>query len=153
MTKAERILAQLDTAGLKQRLLQYPVAIQEQRAAVRKAKEELTRAEGERDFLEAEMTAEISAAVNEAGKPMYSNDKARAAELVRQKAANPEYQSVARAAQAAEYRFNEAQDELYRLQDEFRSVRDIVRLVAQEISLWTVDEAEENADDTKYAEV
>ena len=125
---------------MKQRLLDFPGLIREQKERLETARRALKEAQATANELEAEMIALIAAEVNpNTGKALYSNAEARAAELIRRKANNLTYRSAALAVKSAEEEVNAAQFDLERLYDEFRAYRYVVDLTARELALLAVD--------------
>ena len=125
---------------MKQRLLDFPGLIREQKERLETARRELKEAQATANELEAEMIALIAAEVNpNTGKAAFSNAEARAAELIRRKANNLTYRSAALAVKSAEEEVNAAQFDLERLYDEFRAYRYVVDLTARELALLAVD--------------
>jgi len=142
---AEYILDELDTHNIKLRLYTFPQRLKYQKAICRQHRTEHEEAMQAKLLIEAELTADIAAAVNEAGKAAYSNDTARRAELTRRMNLSEEYQTAAHAARQAEYAVSEAQDELSRLEDEFKALRIVARLVSEEVALYASDGTENEA--------
>jgi len=125
---------------MKQRLLDFPGLIREQKEKCETARRLLKEAQTTLQELEAEMVAAIAAEVNpNTGKAAFSNAEARAAELIRRKANNLTYRSAALAVKSAEEEVNAAQFDLERLYDEFRAYRYVVDLTARELALLAVD--------------
>ncbi len=125
---------------MKQRLLDFPGLIREQKERLETARRALKEAQATANELEAEMIALIAAEVNpNTGKAAFSNAEARAAELIRRKANNLTYRSAALAVKSAEEEVNAAQFDLERLYDEFRAYRYVVDLTARELALLAVD--------------
>ncbi len=101
-------------------------------------------------MIEAEMATDIAVEMDpNTGKPKFTNDKTRQAELLRRKGTDPVAQEAMTAMKKAEYLMNELQDELEALQDKFRSYRYVVRLTAEELALMAseheIEEPEEYA--------
>ncbi len=125
---------------MKQRLLDFPGLIREQKERLETARRALKEAQATANELEAEMIALIAAEKDpNSGKAAFSNAEARAAELTRRKANDLSYRSAALAVRAAEEEVNAAQFDLERLYDEFRAYRYVVDLTARELALLAVD--------------
>lgn len=147
MKNIPQLLAEYETRLLKDRLLEYPAMILNQKALIRKLREAYRMADQERIILEADIAGEIASETNpDTGKAAYSNTEARAVELVRRKKTNSSYQEVAMAARGSEHELNEAQDQLEALQDKFKAYRYVVRLTAEELALFASEENEEAVD-------
>jgi len=145
MSNAIKLLAQYETDLLKSKLRTFPALIKAQKQKVREAREVFNQAEMDRVLEEANLATDIAAEIDPAtGKPKFSNDKTRQAELVKRKLTSEDYKIAEQSAKKAEYRLNEAQDELDKLMDEYRSYRYIVALTTQELALLADSEQEEN---------
>ncbi len=132
---ADRILDAYNTENLRHSLAQYPGRIYDARQAVNRARKTLKDAELERDTLEAELVLLISIETDEKGKPRYSNQQTRDAELLRRKASDPGYIEAAGRVVEAEAEWNAAQDALQMLLDEYQSARIVARLIAGELGV------------------
>ena len=147
------ILADMETDLLKRRLYDFPVQIKGQKAEIRDLRESHNTLQRELKMIEADMAADIAVEKDpNTGKPVYSNKEARDAELERRKWQDPGYQAAALSAREAGYKLEEAQDELDKLQDQYKSYRYVVRLVTQELALFALDEEQEDgpSEDTRY---
>jgi|GEM_PF-2794684 len=130
------LLAEYETRLLKDKLLEFPGKIKQQKAALRDARASYAEAAQEVALIEAEIATNIAVETDpNTGKPKFTNDKTRQAELLRRKGANSVARSAAIAMREAERLMNELQDELEALQDKFRSYRYVVRLTAEELAL------------------
>jgi len=132
---ASTILDAYNTENLRHSLMEYPKRIREARQAVNQARKAYKDAELERATAEAEMILLISNETDEKGKPRFSNQEARNAELIRRKATDPNYLELANKVAEAEAALNEAQDQLQQLLDEYQSLRYMSRLVIAEMSV------------------
>ena len=147
------ILADLETDLLKRRLYDFPEQIKEQKKVIRELRNMFKDAERELKMAEADLATDIAAEKDpNTDKLVYSNKEAREAELERRKAKCPNCQDAAKAAREAGYKLEEAQDELDKLQDQYKSYRYVVRLVTQELALFALDEEQEDgpSEDTRY---
>jgi len=137
MDKARQILEEQATDLAKQRLLSLPLKMEMQKRAIRQLREVYNEKEQTRALWEAEIMSEVVSASNpDTGKPAFSNETARNTEKLRRMAASEDYQKVARCAKDAELAVGTAQDELERLQDEFRAAQYVAEIVASEVSLY-----------------
>ncbi|HBR33880.1 MAG TPA: hypothetical protein DD734_04545 [Firmicutes bacterium] len=137
MDKARQILDEQATDLAKQRLLSLPLKMEMQKRAIRQLREVYNEKEQTRALWEAEIMSEVVSASNpDTGKPAFSNETARNTEKLRRMAASEDYQKVARCAKDAELAVGTAQDELERLQDEFRAAQYVAEIVASEIALY-----------------
>lgn len=136
----EALLAQYETKVLKAKLLEFPALIRAVKDATYTARAMLREAEIEAAALEAAITVDVAAETGDNGKPRYSNAEARAAEVARRKAEDPEYQGMRNDIRQFEWGLHEAQSNLEKLQDEFKAYRYIVRLTTAEIALLAEDD-------------
>lgn len=141
----EQILAQFQTQTIKAKLLELPNQIQAAKEELSQAKMNLKYAEEDRLQAEAVLIAAISAELDpNTGKPKFSNEKARAAELVRRKNTDTDYQIAERTCIEAQTAVENLQIKLEKLQDEFRSYRYIADLTARELALYASDSVNGN---------
>lgn len=146
---AERLLSDLDTIDIKNKLMEYPELIREQKLKVRNLREVFAEMEEQRAILEADITTTIAAEIDpNTGKARFSNEKARAAELMIRKAADGEYKAADKRAKQAAFNLEDAEDELAMLYDKFKATRYRARLVSSELELL----ASEDADSVKITE-
>lgn len=139
------ILADLETDLLKRRLYDFPGQIRAQKRVVREHREAYDALQQEARMLEAELATDISAETNpNNGKPAYSNKEAREAELEQRKGADIEYMEAAQKARKAGWQLEEAQDELEKIQDEYKSYRYVVGMVTKELAVYALDEEQED---------
>ncbi len=144
LKNVEAILAEFETKTLKSRLREFPALIKAQKDVIRQARSTLEELESDRKMIEADIMTEVSCAVDpRTGKPQFSNDKSRAAELMRRCSDAQDYRHTAGLAREAAMAVEEAQDELERLQNDFRSYRYIVSLTTAELELLAGCEVEE----------
>lgn len=152
MSNAIKLLAQYETDLLKSKLRTFPALIKAQKQKVREAREAFNQAEMDRTLEEANLMTDIAAEIDTVtGKAKFSNDKTRQAELTKRKQNNDVYKAAEQSAKEAEYRLNEAQDELDRLIDEYKSYRYIVALTTQELALLA--DSEDNHTPVNYGQV
>ena len=137
MNNARAILDDLGTNLFKEKLLTLPAKIETQKAKVRQLREAHTEKEQTRALWEADIMSTINSEINPStGKPAFSNEKARNAEMLRRMTESGEYQLAAREAKEAEMVVSASQDELERLQDEFRANQFVSQLLSYEVSLF-----------------
>lgn len=118
------------------RLAELPSQIQAQQATVAGLRQAVRLAEADLLTAEAILTAAISDEVDpRTGKPAYSNDTARKAELAKRKSTDAAYQAAAAAYRETEQRLNDAQFELDRLLNDFSAQRTVGRLVEAQLRL------------------
>ena len=133
---SRQILTDYETQRFKERLLEFPELIKSQRQKIRLLRDHFKDADSARAIIEADLATDINVEMDpNSGKAKYSNEKARAAELLKRKAASEDFKVADRQARHAGYALGEAEDELEALQDKYRSYRYIVRLVSAELEL------------------
>ena len=143
LSNNNRILNELNTQSLKESLASYPLRILEAKANVRAAHARFRDAEEGRALREAELTADIAAEVNrETGKPAFSNDGARKAELMKRMSIDAEYATALSKCRKAEEAHCAAQDQLEMWTETFKAARFIARITAAELELLASDDAE-----------
>lgn len=123
-----------DVKRVIENLLAAKDRLTERRSAVRSARErvqELDRAAKEQ---EAEMKLEIAFETGANGKPRFSNEALREAELTRRKSRSPQYRAVESALSNARKELQEIEDELAAALDDFRSWQIIAKLKTAEMS-------------------
>lgn len=123
-----------DSKRIIENLLAAKDRLTERRSAVRSARErvqELDRAAKEQ---EAEMMLEIAFETGANGKPRFSNEALREAELTRRKSRSPQYRAVESALSNARKELQEIEDELAAALDDFRSWQIIAKLKTAEMS-------------------
>ena len=148
----EMLLGDFNTRNIKTKLIELPALIRASKQTVNEARQEADAANTDRQTEEANLLVDILAEVDAKGKPVFSNAESRAAELTRQKAnpRNDDYQVAAEAARSADMAWKDAQADLERLIDEYKSYRYIARLTAAEMELiadCTDKEAAAGSDD------
>ena len=133
----EMLLGDFNTRNIKTKLIELPALIRASKQTVNEARQEADAANTDRQTEEANLLVDILAEVDAKGKPVFSNAESRAAELTRQKAnpRNDDYQVAAEAARSADMAWKDAQADLERLIDEYKSYRYIARLTAAEMEL------------------
>lgn len=118
------------------RLSQLPIEIRRHKDAVAAANRAVEESQADVDRAEAVLVARIANDMNpQSGKPVFSNAEARQAELTQRRAKDEDYQIAFRALVDASEAKNTASFELEKLQDEFRSLGSVSRLVAAELSV------------------
>ena len=147
--KIPEMLAEYETRLIKDKLLEFPGLIKNQKDLIRKLRDAYRVVDQERVILEADLAGDIASETNpNTGKPAYSNAEARSVELIRRKKANTSYQEFAVAAKYAEHELNEAQDALEALQEKFKAYRYVVGLVTAELNVWAT--VEEDGEEGRY---
>ena len=151
--KIPEMLAEYETRLIKDKLLEIPDTIKNQKAEVRDARENYNEAAQAAAMLEADLATDIAAEMDPStGKPKFSNDKTRQSELMKRKAADADYRAARQTLKEAEYRLGEAQDELEALQDKYKSYRYVAKMTAAELNVWANVEDDEEKDngDARY---
>jgi len=128
--QAERILEYAGVRTLKARLAELPGRLAE-------ARERLTQARWVHEDAKLRVAEEEARLVLDiaADKNKYPNAEARAAELTRRKAEDPDYRAADYQLRVAEEQLSEAQDYYQALADEWAAVRALARIAAAELNL------------------
>lgn len=138
-----------ETWLLKDKLLEFPLQIKNQKAQIRKYREELNAKNQEKAMLEAEFKAAIAAEKDpNSGKAAYGNAEARQAELVRRTSQDERYKQITEEVRRAEFQVAEAQEELELLQDQYKSYRYVAQIVTAELNVYALQE--EDPEDARY---
>lgn len=115
---------EFNAEAMAAKLEAMPGKIRNQRTVVADAMQNMQDRKTELDNLEGMLALEISQEKNpKTGKPMFSNEKTRSAELVRRKTEDPEYQAALQVYKQEEAAYNAAQFDLEMLRDEFSAIR------------------------------
>lgn len=131
---------QENTAALKEKLLSLPLLARNQKDLVEAARRAHKDAQTHVNELVSELVAAIGAEMDpNTGKSMFSNDKARDAELVKRKAGSTEYKTSYHVYCRAEQEYNAAKFDLERIYDEFRAVEFATDLTARELAVVAVE--------------
>lgn len=145
---AEEFLSELNTEYIKRQLMEFPGKIVAKKAEARKLREAVSEADQGRAMLEAMLTTDIADEVDpNTGKARYSNEKARAAELMKRKVESVEYQEARKEARRAQFALSGAEDELAALVDKFKAMRYVARLVSAELELLAGDDLDGEDED------
>jgi archaellum component FlaC len=143
MDNKEQLYNQINPFAIKLELEQYPDQIRNQKSKVRDLKQTFADVDTDRASRELEIMAEITDTLDLAtGKAKFSNDKARQSELAKRCRADQDYIVSANLSKEAEREVNQAQDELDRLENKYRSCRYRSEVVAAELRFWSGKETE-----------
>jgi hypothetical protein len=116
-----QMLNETGVDALAAKIKSYPARIREQHQTVEVLSDQFDIVKGNLQQAESILMAEISAGVNEAGKPKFSNDTLRKAEFMKRNQTEPDYQEALRQYKAVEESLRAAKFDLQQLQDEFRA--------------------------------
>jgi len=143
MDNKEQLYNQINPFAIKLELEQYPDQIRDQKSKVRDLTQTFNDVDADRSSRELEIFAEINDETDPAtGKPRFSNEKSRQAELVKQCRADQDYIVSANLSKEAQRAVDQAQDELARLENKYRSCRYRAELAAAELRFWAGKETE-----------
>ena len=121
---------------IAERLLDIPAQIQAQQETVQLAKQAVEEAKGELQLAESLLMAEIQSATDpQTGKPLYSNETARRAELAQRQAGDKQYQDALQRLRDAESTLSAAQFELDRLYNEFSALKAVAGMTTGKLHL------------------
>lgn len=113
----------------------YPSTIKAQQHVLAAAQQNMDDAKLNVEMVKADIMVDINAAVGENGKPLYSNEKAREVEFVRQSSANQEYIEARNDYRAAEDRLNDAKYSLDQLYNEFTVHKSVLSALTAKMNL------------------
>lgn len=142
---AEKILANYDTSTLRGQLVsEFPAKITAVKTKIRELRDAYQEVEQSRAFAEAELMTDISLETDlSTGKPLYSNDKVRAAELLVRKAKDADYRRAEAEAKEARWAYETAQDELDELFTRNRNYLAVLNVIAAELNLIAAYEGQD----------
>ncbi|MHB8182644.1 MAG: hypothetical protein ACYDDN_02675 [Candidatus Desulforudaceae bacterium] len=132
---ALQITEQIGAQRLATQLMSYPEQIRQQQDVVAQARRALDDAKAEVEQLRAVFLAAVASEINDGGKPKFSNEKAREAEVTTRMAANPTCVVARQDLHDAEDTYNVAQFDLQRLENEFRATIKAADLVSAQLNL------------------
>lgn len=134
---AEQILENYGTANLIGALRDdLPRKITQVKEIVRHHRDTYLQTEQNRQLLEAGLMTDIAAETDpNTGKPAYSNEKTRAAELLNRKCRDEDYQLAEDESKKAKMDYEAVQDQLDELLTRNRNYLAVVNLVAAELNL------------------
>jgi hypothetical protein len=110
-------------AESKLRVLRLPEAVDSARRAHAEAEFNARALRDQLAEIEAEVLVFVQAETKDDGKPAFSNDAARKAEVRRRRSEKPTYQQIARTLSAAEVQCRQLALDVERLEDEHRAIR------------------------------
>jgi hypothetical protein len=139
----EQLFNQINPAVVLLELEQYPDKIRDQKIQVRNLKRAFDDIDMDRASQEVEILAVITDETDSnTGKAKFPNDKARQAELAKRCKNDPDYLVSAKLSKEAAVALNQAQDELERLENKYRSCRYRAEVIAAELRFWAGKEEE-----------
>jgi gamma-glutamylcyclotransferase (GGCT)/AIG2-like uncharacterized protein YtfP len=131
----EAVTAELEVDRMLGKLHEYPALIRAQQDVVSECRRRVEEAKSAVDLARAVVAAAVLSETDGNGKPRYSNDKTREAEITRRLASDPEYQAALANLRAAQEEGDAAQFELDRLFNEFAAARAAARVLAAKMNL------------------
>jgi len=132
---ASEILKQFNTAEIKEKMAEFPGRIQAAKGFLNVMRETLKDAEQELKEAEAMLATKIALETNGNGKPKFSNEKMWQAELVKRQKTDENYREALKNLREAQRAHDNAQLNLDRVYDEFRTMRYIARLTEAELRI------------------
>jgi hypothetical protein len=133
----QQIDQDVDANRIASHLIELPRCIHDQQVQVAELRKAVDTAKGELLNEEALLAAEINGEINpQTGKPQYSNDAARKAELIVRQRSSPSYQSCVAALQAATSAMALAEAQLAMLTNEFSAYSRVAELMANRLRLF-----------------
>ncbi|TEB13409.1 hypothetical protein [Pelotomaculum propionicicum] len=134
-TAARQVLDEIHIDGSISRVQSYPEAIRRQQNILVQAQRNLDKAKQSLDLAKAEIIADINAAVNGQGKPLFSNEKARETEFIRRAREDENYRQALAEARRAEDECNDAKFMLDQLYNEFTAARAVLAAKTAKVNL------------------
>ncbi|HHY27189.1 MAG TPA: hypothetical protein GX523_10700 [Desulfitobacterium dehalogenans] len=135
----KKVDEQLDVAGFKANIMALPEKIRIQQEKAKEASDAFEVVKGNLVNAESMLMSIITAETNEAGKPLYSNDKARQAELEIRKKMDWEYQQAWESYKAALDELDNARFKLEQFQNEFKAYQVVGNMLAARLSLMRLE--------------
>lgn len=134
---AEQIIESYGTASLISALRDdLPKRMTQLKEIVRYKRDAYQQQEQQRQLAEADIATDIAAEVDpNTGKAAYSNEKTRAAELLRRKSEDGDYLAAEALARQAKMDYEAAQDQLDELLTRNRNYLAVVNIIAAELNL------------------
>jgi len=133
----DQIKEEFDLPQLKDQLLTLPGQIKKTQIVALQKKAELTEAEQGMKQWEATVIYEINNELGANGKPKFSNEPARKAELIIRLTGSEEYINLKEQRSAIEFKVWESEAEVDKLRNDFRSRLAIKDLIVAELNLYT----------------
>lgn len=131
---AQEMIEQVGAQRLTEQVMRYPQQIRDQAVEVARARRELEEAKAGLEQAKAVIMAAVTSETNGGGKPVYSNEKAREAEVTKRMATDGFYLAAKDVYQQREDTYNAALFDKTRLEQEFGATRDILQLVTAELN-------------------
>ena len=131
----EQIIKEMNIDGVIDNLLSLPANICSQEKVLAMFKRKLDDAKSELDLAKQVIVAVVISETNEDGKPRYTNEKAREAEIAKRMNVGSEYQKVLKKVREAEEEVNSEQFEMNCLLNEFSAYRAVAKILAGKLQL------------------
>ncbi|AFL99485.1 hypothetical protein Desde_1053 [Desulfitobacterium dehalogenans ATCC 51507] len=135
----KKVDEQLDVTGFKTNIMALPEKIRVQQEKVKEASDAFEVVKSNLVNAESMLMSIITAEVNGAGKSLYSNDKARQAELEIRKKMDFEYQQAWEPYKAALDELDNARFKLEQYQNEFKAYQVVGNMLAARLSLMKLE--------------
>lgn len=132
---AEQMIDEMNVNSVIDKIYTFPAEIRRQEGLLADTRRRLEEAKSSLELARQVIVAAVISETNGDGKPRYSNDKAREAEITRRLAVDPEYRAVLQAVREAEDAVNSEQFELNRLYNEFSAYRAVAKVLAGKLHL------------------
>lgn len=133
---AADIIAAYDLEGLRAKLEQLPAQLKAKRLEIINLTRQQKEVQEALELAEARLQAQIAAELDDrTGKPKFSNDTARKAELIIRKGTDPDYRQVSEEAAQIEMELDNARTELQMLQDQWSTMKTALESMTAEILL------------------
>lgn len=147
---AKKVYQEMGADEIEQKLKDIPRQIAQQKQVVKIKRDEFADIQDDKNKEEALLASMIASELNQLNKPKYSNAEARNAELFIRKQNSPEYIQAEAKFKKAEKELSDAVYKLEQLQDEFKSLRMVARIVCKKLALFGLKDDEEDDDRELY---
>lgn len=132
---AEQIINEMNIDQVIDTIYKLPAEIHHQETILSKIKQRLDEAKSNLELEKQVIIAAVISETNGDGKPRYTNEKAREAEIAKRLAVNTEYQEILLTVREAENAVNSEQFELNRLHNEFSAYKTIAKILTGKLQL------------------
>jgi hypothetical protein len=132
---AGQMINEMNIDTVIDKIYTFPAEIRRQEGLLADARRRLEEAKSNLELARQVTVAAVISETNGDGKPRYSNDKAREAEITRRLAADQEYRTALDVAKKAEDAVNSEQFEMNRLYNEFSAYKAVSRILAGKLNL------------------
>lgn len=130
---SSNVVHELGIEPLCNKLLAIPDQIRELQGQMAEAQKEVEKAKSDVELERSAITAAVVSEVNDNGKPVYSNETARSAEITRRMAVDQDYLAAKKALAKAEEQVASLKFDIDRLYSEMANLRAVVSARAAQV--------------------